>query len=395
MIRILHTADLHVAEKNLKWVDKALDTLVAHAMNNQIDAWVIAGDLFDNIISVHSPAYAMALKHIMALAQIAPGAILSGTPLHDRPGVLDPFKSLPTKYPIHIADKPGQWLLQAGEWYEGGEISANTCKNGDALFSFLPSLNKADPVAMKVGANKYAADILASFAEANQIAAEAGIATVLVTHGTVSGSVTESNYALVSPDHEFTEATAFSANTDAVMLGHIHAHQEWVNAFQTMAYCGSLARLVHGDLADKGFLIWEVAPGSPGYKFIPTPTRKLLEISFTGPPVMSELEDLATKVDADTSVRIRWSIDQEFAHLVNKPAIRQLFGMAEQLKLEGTINPVQSVRAAGISKSISLDEKLGYYLTTTNDEGSQEDLTRRLAMLQTMSVDEVIQEVTK
>ena len=396
MIRVLHTGDIHACEKHHKWVDKALAHLVEYARNNQIDAWVIAGDSFDSAISVHSPAYNMFLGHVLALARIAPGVILAGTPSHDRPGVLDPFKSLPTKYPILIADKPSQWLLQAGEWHEGGEISDNTCKNGDALFSFLPSLNKADPVAMEVGANKYAADILASFAESNQIAREGGIATVLVSHGTVTGSVTESNYALVSPDLEFTVETLFSANADVVMLGHIHAQQEWINGFQTIAYCGSLARLVHGDHADKGLLVWDITAGGVSIqKFITSPTRQLLEINFNGPPDMDELEELAAKADADSSVRVRWSIDQEFAHSIDKPAIRAMFAHCEKCKLEGTINPIQSVRAPGIGRAISLEEKMGYFVETTGDERSLEALMDRLGMLQTMSVDEVVERVIK
>lgn len=393
--KLLHTGDIHACEKHYKWVDTAFAFLVEHARNTDIDAWVIAGDSFDSAISVHSPAFAMFVKHVTALSEIAPGLILSGTHSHDRPGVLDPFKHMPTKFPIYIADKPGQVLLQAGEWYEGGEITANTIKDGDAVFSCLPSLNKADKDVMLVGATAYASNILESFAPNNDAARDKGIATILVSHGTVNGSQTESGYAMISPDHEFSQEALMSARADVTALAHIHAQQDWVDSKQIIAYCGSLARLVFGDHNPKGFLVWDIEPGHPSYEFIEAPSRKLLEVDFDGPPDINELTTLAARADDNTYVRIRWSIDQEHAHSVDKQAIRALFEHAAECKLEGVVNPVQSVRAEGIGKAMTLTEKLGYYAATTGDEAALPELEMRLGMLQSMDVDQIVKKLTK
>jgi len=389
-IRVIHVADIHVCEKHMHWVDIALTAMVEKAKTEAIDVWVIAGDSFDSAIQVHSPAYAMFVKHVMELSQIAPGVILYGTPSHDRPGVLEPFKHLPFGFPVWIADKPEQALLQAGEWYAGGEITDNTITEGDAVFSFLPSLNKGDPKVMEVGAGKYAADILAGFMNNNLMANAAGISTVLVTHGTVVGSVTESGYALVTPDHEFTEETLYSAGAEAVMLGHIHKQQSWMNGRQIIAYPGSLSRLVHGDHDKHGFLIWQVQGEFPGYDVVEVPTRKLLEATFSGPPDMDELKTLAAEADENTKVRIRWSVDYEHAHTIDKQAILALFDRAEGCKLEATVNPIQRVRAEGIGRAASMEDKIALFAESTGDTENLGEISTRLAMLQSMDVDEIV-----
>ena len=212
----------------------------------------------------------------------------------------------------------------------------------------------------------------------------------------MTGCQTESGYAMVSPDHEFSVDTLALADTDAVMLGHIHAHQSWpgvltpTGARSTIAYPGSLARLVHGHHDPVGFLIWDVAPGSASFEFCPSPARQLLEITFDGPPDMDDLRELAKTVKPDDAVRVRFEVDEEHASLIDRDAIRALFAGAETLKIEGRVLPVQRVRAEGIGRALTLADKLARWAKTTDSTEALARLQDKLALLQGHDVDAIV-----
>ena len=125
-MKIAHTGDIHMCAKHRKWVNIALDNFTKTAIDEQCDIGVIAGDSFDHAISVHEPAFADFVGHVVRLSDHMPVVLLYGTASHDRPGCLDAFKVMPSKHPIHVIDKPMQFEL-AG-----------------ALVSALPSLNKTE-----------------------------------------------------------------------------------------------------------------------------------------------------------------------------------------------------------------------------------------------------------
>lgn len=373
MIRVVHLADLHYCPKHLTWVDRAMEHAVDLAIAERADLAVIAGDSFDHALSVHEPAVAAYVRQVVRLAEAMPVVVLQGTFSHDRPGSLDLLKAIPAMHPIIVGDQPGQT-----------EVAG-------ALVSVLPSLNRADQ-AFDLRAT------LDGFAAANRAARAAGQPTLLVTHGTVTGCTTESGYAMVSPDHEFSTEILAGADADAVLLGHVHRQQNWPNVLTpsghrtTIAYAGSLARLVHGHHDPVGFLLWTLDAGRAACAFHPSPARQLVEIAFDGPPDLAELRALAATVGPDDAVRVRWSVDEEHVTAIDKDAIRELFASAETLKLEWRVLPVQRVRAEGISQAITLADKLAHWAATT---GSQESLPRlqdKLARLQGADDEQIVDE---
>lgn len=386
-MKILHTADLHVCEKHHKWVDRALSDMVRQATVSKIDAWVIAGDSFDSEISVHTPAFHMFVRHVVDLAEIAPGIILCGTRSHDWPGVMDVFKEIPTYYPIFVADEPTQICLEGSRWVKHSNRPR-------AVFSCMPSLNKADPEIMDRGARAVLQGYFDDWRTVNQ---SVDCPTVLITHGEINGCHTESGYAMVSPDWEFSVETLYSAGAEITMVGHVHAFQSWYRTeprIQQIAYCGSLARLVYGDLNPKGFLIWDTDHENlPSFEFIESNTRKLLEIAFEAEPDMEELEHLAKSADEDTFVRIIWETDKESTHNIDKDAMRKLFAHAGGVKLAGVVHNIQSVRSEGISRALTLHEKIHAYLITAGEEDRLGDLEPLVAMVETMGVDDITQRV--
>lgn len=373
MVRVLHLADLHFGPRHLAWIDRAMAHAVDTGIGMGCNLAIIAGDSFDSALNANEPAFSAYVRHVVRLAKHMPVLVLQGTHSHDRPGSLDVLKAIPTTHPIIVAD------------------ALDTHAVAGAVIHTLPSLNKADPDIMAMGANAWTAATLSGLGRASAEARAAGKPTIMVTHGTVVGCSTESGHAMISPDHEFSTEALASADCDAVMLGHIHAHQSWPNvrtpsgAATTIAYPGSLARLVHGHRDPVGFLIWDLEPGHPGtFTFHPSPARQLLEITFPGPPDMDELRALAAEAGPDDAVRIRWEIDEEHARSVDKAMIRDLFAGAESVKLEARVLPVQRVRASGIGKAMTLADKLRYWAETTGSVPALERLTDRLEMLLSM-----------
>jgi exonuclease SbcD len=393
-IKIFHAADLHYCPRHLEQVDRCFGFAIEQAIEGGSDVAVIAGDSFDATMNIHEPAFAAYLSRIIQLADAMPVLILQGTFSHDRLGSLEALKRLRARHPIVVADEPGQWLLSKDGAFYWDKVHSDTTHlpKDVAVFSCLPSLNKADPTIREHdgGAPGYVANLLTSWGETNAAFRAASIPTVLVSHGTVNGCVTESNHAMVSPDHEFSIDTIYRAQAQATMLGHIHKHQHWQDNNRTVAYSGSIARLVHGHHDPVGFLMWEVDANAAAFEFRPTPARELIDITFDGPPDMDELRTLSGKYTSDMHhVRIRYEIDQDHAHTIDKDAIREMFSAAGDVRIEATVYPVQSIRAQGIGKAMTLREKLGYWAATTGDDDRLDGLEARLEMLQAMEAEQI------
>ncbi len=325
-----------------------------------------------------------------------PVLVLQGTFSHDRPGSLDVLRTLRGKFPVFVADKIQQVALVNGEW----EASAvprfeNFMTSGlsdipQLIVSCLPSIHKGTVKAM-AGDDATAASLVeqvcAGWAEVNLAARAVGIPTVLTTHGTVNGAITESHYAMVSPDHEFSPGILFSAQASAVMVGHIHAHNAWEHEGRRIAYPGSITRLVFGHNEPTYWLDWEVGPAASDFLPRETPSRRLVEISFAGRPDMAELAKVAAGCGG-AYVRVRYTVDEEHRHTVDAAAIRELLAAASDVRIEGSINPIQRTRSEGLARTESLDEKLNIWGRVT--ETKTDDLHGRLADLQIHDADTLV-----
>jgi exonuclease SbcD len=246
----------------------------------------------------------------------------------------------------------------------------------------------AENVAEKASEAIY--DLCRGWAVTNLSARQNGIGTVMITHGTVNGAMTECAHALVSIDHEFTAGTLFAAETAAVMIGHIHAHNSWEHGGRRIAYPGSITRLIHGHAADTGYLMWDVQADKSSFEFIKTPAKRLLELTFPGPPDMDELRRAAADA-AGSYTRIRFSVDEESRHQVDRKAIEAIFASAAELKIEARVLPVQRTRAAGIGQALTLADRLRHWCDLTQSEPAP--LLERLHAIETGDVADIIKEM--
>ncbi|ENO99129.1 DNA repair exonuclease-like protein [Thauera phenylacetica B4P] len=380
-MRIAHFSDLHYGAATLEEADRCFGAAVDRAIAENVEVAILSGDATDHGLDLHEPATLKLLAQVRRLADHCPVLMLQGTFSHEPPGTLSVFRLLGARHPVHVADRIEQVALtREGQWQASGSWRFEDVPAGARLLvSCVPTINKA-VVAATVGAadapqavGEHLALLLAGFAPTNRRAQAQSIPTVAVSHGTVFGSLSEHGVPMAGFDHEFSTGVLFSAETQAVMLGHIHRHQSWEQdgpaGRQCIAYAGSIGRFHFGEEGEKGFLLWEVGADAGACMLVPTPARRTIDIVFEGRPDLETLrEAIASHGVEGAHVRVRWTVADEDRHAVDRTAICRLLAGAAQAKLEGRIVPIMRTRAPGISQLGSLADKVRRWAELTGVE---------------------------
>lgn len=391
-MRIAHFADLHYSAKNLDEAERCFGFAVEEAIRQNVDVAIIAGDSTDHCLDAHGKATIALSRQIRRLADHCPVFMLQGTFSHEPPGILRLFEMIGAKHPITVSDTIEMVALEQGRWYVYDGVG-----NPELVITAVPTVNRSEW--LKSGnepdATRKMAVMLDSFAETNEKLHAAGIPTVLVSHGTVDGSMNENGLSLVSLDHEYTAGTLFSAGTDAVMLGHIHQHQSWEREFgsrkQVIAYSGSIGRFHYGERDEKCFLIWDLSNNRIGFEKVVTPSCRMIDIVFPGRP---DLEELAAVADqcAGAYVRVRYRVDEEYARQIDRNHIKEILGASVDVRIEGEILPLQRQRCAGITRMATAERFAKWCeLTSTPIDG----LLERIDMLSRESAETVAGTIIK
>lgn len=361
-LRVAHFSDLHYGPKNLAEADRCFSAAIGEAISRRAEIAVISGDATDHALDLHSPAAVRLAAQVRRLADHCPVLMLQGTFSHEPPGTLAMFRLLGGRHPIHVADRIEQvGLTAAGQWSTSQGWRFDDLPPGlVAMFSCVPTVNRA-VLSNHVGAGAAAeavgqrlAELLRRLSPSNQAARVSGVPTLVVSHGTVFGCITEHGVPMAGFDHEFTTGSLFSAGAQAVLLGHVHRHQAWQmngrEGVQCIAYPGSVGRFHHGEDGDKGFLMWEVAADGANCTLVPTPARRTIDIAFDGKPDLDALRAAVAQQSVKGAfVRVRWSVTDEARHEVDRAAIERELAAAAEVKMEGRIVPLTRTRAAGIS----------------------------------------------
>ena len=377
MIQVAHFSDLHYCQKNLAESDRCFGAAIDEAIRRNVTVAVISGDSTEHALDVHSPAVGRLAGQVRRLADHCPVLMLQGTFSHEPPGTLAVFPMLGGRYPVHVAHRISQVALTPdGRFVESPGWRFESAPPGSsALFTCIPTVNKA-VLAATVGAAGAAealgqelACVLAGFAAINESARAAGIATVGVSHGTVTGCVTEHGVPMAGFDHEFTSGALFAARAQAFLLGHIHRHQQWEQDGRLIAYAGSIGRFHHGESGAKGFLVWDVDASTATLQLIPTPARRTVDLVFEGKPDLAAINAAGASGQLDGAfVRVRWAVAEEDRHEVDRAALKRALATAADVQLEGRIIPVQRSRSEGISRCSNLIDKVRAWAHLTGIE---------------------------
>lgn len=385
---ILHMSDLHYCDKHLEGVDRCTRYAIEYGIKEGCNLAVISGDLFDSSMEWHSAAAIAALDAVRTLADKMPVVILQGTFSHDHIGSLEPFKRLKCNYEILVADKIGQWILQ-----NNGLFCEPTPGYGNSMaalvISSFPPVHKGN-IAAALGnvdnidniAGELVHKAMQAFAPLNNEYREKDVPSILVSHGTVNGCMTEHMVPMHGTDHEFTMATLAGSGADCAMLGHIHKEQSWfhesVNGVHFIAgYPGSIEMLHYGEKPPKGFYIWDVSVGNVVHRRVETPYTRKIDINFEGEPDLVEIKEIVC-ANPEAKIRVNYEYreerkDQDFAKMV-----REALGDVDG-KINGRMIPIQRTRAAGITQTVTVQDKLKAWCEVTeNDYAELEPLLEEI-----------------
>ncbi len=124
-MKILHTADLHYRDRDHDEIEKCVDSMISSAREENPDVIIIAGDITDSQnLKLDSRSAKTICRQISELADIAPMAIIIGTPSHDGKSA-EILRFIKGKYSIHVSEKPEQLLLVGGHLITPWRVHSN------------------------------------------------------------------------------------------------------------------------------------------------------------------------------------------------------------------------------------------------------------------------------
>ena len=281
-MRLIHTSDWHLGRR-LKGVDRtpeieaALNELIESAKTLEVDAVLVAGDIFD-VPSPTADAEKVAYNFFCQLREAKiPAVVIAGN--HDSAFRIDGVSRLLSHVGVHALGRPRKAN-------QGGVIQLDT-PSGKLSVAAMPfaserRLLKAEDLWDKDDLEQrqhykqlvaYLFDNLASNFREDSV-------NVVMAHLTLDGALraySEVDY--YTRDTYSLAGQTLPPEAQYIALGHIHKPQQVSNAAPTY-YSGSLIQVDFGEAGeDKGFNLVTVEPGRPAkVEFKSIPCQKPLKI---------------------------------------------------------------------------------------------------------------------
>lgn len=281
-MRLIHTADWHLGRR-LKGVDRtreiasALQQILQQAKELDVDAVLIAGDIFD---VPNPPAYAerVAYEFFCGLQEAGiPAVAIAGN--HDSATRIDGLANLLSLAGIRALGKP-----RPAD--DGGAVILNT-KNGQLCVGAMPfaserrmldarALWQQDDVQQRQSYREVVAEL---FADLTRWFKDDRV-NVLMGHMAIDGArLAQSEVPYYTQDTYALSQQTLPAEAQYIALGHIHVHQQ-IRASAPTYYSGSLIQIDFGEAEqEKGFYLVTVEPGRPAeVEFIPLICQRSLKV---------------------------------------------------------------------------------------------------------------------
>jgi len=261
-MKILHCADLHCKDSVIDEAEKCLNFMVETAERETVDLIVVAGDVFDSgDVKLDSKAAKLVVRTFNRLADIAPVAVIIGTPSHDGTAA-EILSFVRGKHQIFVASKPEQIFLSIH--YSGLpcltdiESAIKHSEGIVAVISLIPAPTKQffqGNGDIKQGDAEIAEAMSAIFAGMGATAAGFDAPHVLAYHGSISGAKISNGQVLVGKDIEVSTDQLNMSGACLILCGHLHLPQELPgNVF----YSGSLFVNNWGENHAHGFYVHEI-----------------------------------------------------------------------------------------------------------------------------------------
>jgi exonuclease SbcD len=409
MIKLLHTADIHIGVDSHGRVDPAtgqntrlldfrrsFDFLVQTALEEDIDLFLFAGDAYRTAAptTTQQKAFVECLKPVVDAG--IPVAMIVGN--HDHPvsfgkaSALDIFGHLGGT----LADGKPQVRV-----YNRPSFDIVPTKSGDVqLFAFpwpVRSLLLAREDMRGLAPNAIRDEIERLYDRYIRAYAEGqprDLPTVLMGHFSVTGAeLSHSERASLiahEPKFEVSTLAPQGSQIDYVALGHIHRHQN-LNPDADgppVVYPSSIERVSFKEADEtKGFVILELDPDAePGRRFVrpadphpvtgvdfrPTPARRFVSIDVNAADAPNPTQHLLAAIGRHdlkgAVVRVRYQVKEDGAAAVDKAAVRAALEAADTVAaIERVVQPIERQRRTVVTRESSLKEAMERYVEQRED----------------------------
>ncbi|MDR1399416.1 MAG: hypothetical protein LBJ41_05800 [Treponema sp.] len=258
-MKIAHIADLHCCREHTEEALASLRFLAEHIKTSPVNLVAISGDVWDaSMLNTEASGFNRFIDAISNIADIAPVAMIYGTPSHDTDGSLEVFRKLTTKYGITVLE-PGQAYFLHGNGKIVSENDHYLSAQGviAVLFGIPEPRKKYLLAATSVGKDETEDAIRAAmhrlcFHLAAKRSEYPDIPCVVLYHGDVAGcsfqndQIVERGTGIAITIDELADIGA-----DYYALGHIHKSQQ-VGSLPAY-YAGSIYPKNFGETHQAGF----------------------------------------------------------------------------------------------------------------------------------------------
>jgi len=369
-MKILHTADLHARRESSREFLISCDCIRSTAMRHEVAMIAIAGDIW------HGPVQNSAgslfpdfVEAIRSLGDIAPVAMIYGTPSHDVEGSLEIFETQECSHGIKILRPGTAYILRQGKIEE---LNGGNEEKAELLISGIPEPSKRWIISAASEPGSRDADLAAN--EAFRMLCMATgcmreryphLPSLVLAHGQVEGATTGHGRMLGTGDGlHFTKDNLKSLKAEYIALGDIHQpqHIEGTRAW----YAGSAYPLDFGETHRAGCWIIDIhEPGKPVdvvREDFPHPTNRHL-ISHAS---------CAMEIPTMHNQKVWYEVQgtkQELAPLDADIILSRLLahGAAKGSKVTFDITDNDPVRASEIRTKKSLEEKLSTWAQVSGE----------------------------
>lgn len=370
-MRIIHTADIHANREHWAEVCQSLDTIEADAEANGCDLFALSGDLADGpLANTEKDVFDALAGRIQRLANIAPVAMIYGTPTHDAPGSLEVFERIAAEHSIRIL-RPGKMY---GLSQDTGSNSIRELNrdhgymNPKAILFGVPEPSKKWLLANQGAVGKDEADqaarsaIRALFLGLGAMRREhADLPCILLYHGQVAGSKSGTGFkAEAGTGLVVTQDDLAAVGADYIALGDIHEPQQIGDL--PAYYPGSVYPKDFGETHQAGCNVFEIEgadlfrESSVTRLDFPHPRRAHIRATWPDIPGPEAFHGFVTWLEITCTKAEAEGIDTSPDAF---PIERRDWLPGSRVTL--TVIPTETVRAAEITEKKSLHDKVLVY----------------------------------
>ncbi len=314
--RLLHTSDWHLGalfhdQPRDAEEQRALDAVIAVAHREQVDAVIIAGDIFDSV-NPPAPAQALYYRTLLRLVQEAGvGSVMVIGGNHDQGLRLDGPRDVLAAVQVHVR---GQLTRDRDP---GDVVVAIRSRQGSTVgwAALVPYLREGDVASFPLGRPSQAIAEQQAAAQSLRLAAvraalkakAQGLPTVAVAHafaagGQLGGSERPVYAEAVVGRLSCSDLTPLAEGSAYLALGHLHRPQR-VGGRDHWRYCGSLLPMAMDEtVSQRQVLIAEIpVDGGPAaVREIPLPGgRRYARLQGTPAEVQGDIPGLAAPAAGD------------------------------------------------------------------------------------------------